>query len=174
MEQLFHTNKTAKDYKLPFLNPPKTSNRYDNVCAKVNSNSREDVCGNIASRLYAQKLEDEQGDRKNSVPPLVHRHTSTRKVEKSSDAMPRLKNKNTNKSQKGKHSKVPSIPNLEQNGSNGNEDGHVGIRHRSKGIQTVDSEDLDDLYSEGTIRYLSILFCVKFFNINVYLNRVVF
>ncbi|XP_006619474.1 uncharacterized protein MAL13P1.304 [Apis dorsata] len=144
-------------------NSNNNNNNNDNVLSKINSNFRikrhDDT--NVNSNSVNNKVESQELYKKLSTSALNKNNISTKKAIYSSNK--NLINKEKKKEHKGLHKtiqklheKISSDPNFSCK-SIGDIDNNmkVQVEVKSQAIQTLNTKEIEDLYSEGVIKYPS-------------------
>ncbi|XP_043801944.1 putative uncharacterized protein DDB_G0287457 [Apis laboriosa] len=144
-------------------NSNSNNNNNDNVLSKINSNFRikrhDDT--NVNSNSVNNKVESQELYKKLSTSALNKNNISTKKAIYSSNK--NLINKEKKKEHKGLHKtiqklheKISSDPNFSCK-SIGDIDNNmkVQVEVKSQAIQTLNTKEIEDLYSEGVIKYPS-------------------
>ncbi|KAL7287108.1 hypothetical protein TKK_0018726 [Trichogramma kaykai] len=168
MEQLFHSDsQEVKDLKLSTLNKHKFPVKHRSISNSQGFNEHKVVSTKTIEEGIASLLLQKSSDRKTSAPVFSYKKPSLKKqqlkpsvnklnvkrVRSSKDnAVSKIENKNS----KSETQKSACAVNNKLN-SNYNDNSN-DVKLVSLGIQTVDTEDIDSLYSEGIIRYPSTKF----------------
>ncbi|KAG7209275.1 hypothetical protein KM043_015391 [Ampulex compressa] len=167
MEQCFHTNKEVEQMqKLQLSKHQRTVDRYQNVSARIGTSHRgkkEDNAVVEPNSKEKTQYEEQQLCRKTSAPVLEKKCiTLTKKPfqpsagNNTSSRQRRGERKRGNKNSYELQSQILSDPNLRQNT---NTDDHLKseahIMYKNQGIQTMDTNQIDELYAQGVIRYPS-------------------
>ncbi|XP_077274604.1 uncharacterized protein LOC143904134 [Temnothorax americanus] len=164
MEQCFHASKEVEELqKLQLHKHHKSTDKYQNVPAKVITSFRDKKkheSYNI-DRVSTDKVEiDEQAQNGTNVFEYDKKQTSsTKKVVGpgvNNNISGRQKRTGKHKSQQKLQPKISSEPNVHKfdNAANGL-DAQSIVKYKSQGIQTLDTDQLENIYSEGVIRYPS-------------------
>lgn len=139
MEQIFHTDSAnaANDLKLPILKR--------NVVAKKSGEVNYVNGDRRSQQLKTQEIskhESTKQSKTNSSPMLSTTNKTSKKLSKSSVKTSNLKTHSVENLTTEKLVKDPK-------------DIQTDIQSRSRGVQTLDTEDINSLYSEGVIRYIT-------------------
>ncbi|KAL6260675.1 hypothetical protein P5V15_008195 [Pogonomyrmex californicus] len=164
MEQCFQANKEVEELqKLQLHKHHKSTDKYQNVPAKVVTSFREKKkheSDNI-DPVSTDKVEiDKQAQNGTNVFESDKKHAaSSKKVVRSSmnnNISSRQMKTSKHKSPQKLQSKVLSEPDVlyKSNNANGS-DVESNVKYRSQGIQTLDTDQMENIYSEGIIRYPS-------------------
>lgn len=167
MEQCFQANKELEELeKLQLHKHHRSTDKYQNVSAKVVTTFRDkkkhESYFNV-ERVSNDKVEiDEQAQNRTNVFEYDKKHavSTTKKV-----IGPGMNNNMTDKQKRtGKHksqqrlqpkiSPEPNVLHKSDTAANGLEclDAQSTVKYRSQGIQTLDTDQLESIYSEGVIR----------------------
>lgn len=162
MEQCFQASKEVEELqKLQLHKNPKGTDKYQNVHAKVVTNFRDKKKHESYNldRVSTDKVEiDKQNgantfenDKKvSSIKKIVDR---TNNIERTNNNVSsRQKRAGKHKSPQKFQSKVSSEPNIHKfdNAANGLDE--QNMKYKNQGIQTLDTDQLESIYSEGVIR----------------------
>lgn len=167
MEQCFHTNRGVEELqKLQLQRHQKVADKYQNVSAKVNTSLHEKKHDdNNADSIANKKEEAERREpcRKCSAPNL-NKNVSGKKISNSStnnniqpSKQKKRERKGSEKSAQKLQGKVLSDPNFSRKPLTevDNRTKTYATKYKNQGIQTLDTKQMDNLYSEGMIRYPS-------------------
>lgn len=164
MEQFCHMNKGIDEAKKVQHLQNKTDNKYENVQPKLypSLNVRKHE-SNDRKLIINNKIEQQQEFcTKSSTQILTKSNTCKKKMIHSTthdNAVIMQKRKDNNNSQKftvNVHRKVLSDSNFSYKSCKDNKNkSKMQIKLRNQGIQTLDEDQIDKLYSEGIIRYPS-------------------
>lgn len=164
MEQCFQANKEVEELqKLQLNKHHKNTDKYQNIPAKVVSSFRDKKKheGYNVDRVSNDKVEiDEQSQDKNRTNVSEYdrkRAASTKKVIEpgmNNNVSSEQKRTGKHKSQQKLQPKVLSEPNVLHKSDNAanNLDTQSTVKYRNQGIQTLDTDQLETIYSEGVIR----------------------
>ncbi|XP_012532090.1 uncharacterized protein LOC105834279 [Monomorium pharaonis] len=165
MEQCFQASKEVEELqKLQIDKHYRNKDKYQNVPAKVVTSLRDKKKHENynVDRVSTDKVEtDEQAQNETDVFEYNKKHTvSTKKIVESgmnNNISNRQKRASKHKNQQKLQSKVLSEPNvLHKSDEIGNNlDAQSIVKYKSQGIQTLDTDQLESIYSEGVIRYPS-------------------
>ena len=162
MEQFFHSdNKDGRDLKLPALRNSKPCTKPVNNHVTIRNESTPELIENGISNLCIDKTGyKNQSERKASAPVLSNQMRITKKhikpsvnaciLRKSCRQKSQPQNKNENKQMLKPRLDI-EVSHTNINDSSINETRSLS---KSQGVQTVDVNDIDSLYSEGIIRYV--------------------
>lgn len=163
MEQFCHMNKGIDEAKKVQHLQNKTDNKYENVQPKLypSLNVRKHE-SNDRKLIINNKIEQQQEFcTKSSTQILTKSNTCKKKMIHSTthdNAVIMQKRKDNNNSQKftvNVHRKVLSDSNFSYKSCKDNKNkSKMQIKLRNQGIQTLDEDQIDKLYSEGIIRYI--------------------
>ncbi|XP_025991830.1 uncharacterized protein LOC105195387 [Solenopsis invicta] len=163
MEQCFQASKEVEEFqKLQLHKHHKTTDKYQNVPAKVvtirDKKKRTESC-NI-DRTSTEKVEiDEQAQNGTNAFEYDKKHAATKKiVEPGMNNMSgRQKRTSKHKIQQKLQPQVLSEPNVLHKSNNAVNDVDIQntVKYKSQGVQTLDTDELESIYSEGIIRYPS-------------------
>ncbi|XP_061929184.1 putative uncharacterized protein DDB_G0287457 [Apis cerana] len=143
-------------------NSNSNNNNNDNVLSKINSNFRikrhDDT--SVNSNSVNNKVESQELCKKLSTSALNKNNISTKKAIYSSNK--NLINKEKKKEHKGLHKtiqklheKISSDPNFSCKSIGDIDNMKVQVEVKSQAIQTLNMKEIEDLYSEGVIKYPS-------------------
>lgn len=162
MEQCFQANKEVEELqKLQLQKHHKSTDKYQDISAKVITSFRDKKKRENYNfdRASTDKVEiDEQAQNRTNVFEYNKKHgASTKKVMgpgMNNNIAGRQKRTGKHDNQQKLQPKVSSEPNVlhkSDNAANGL--GTQGaIKYRSQGVQTLDTDQLESIYSEGVIR----------------------
>lgn len=170
IEQCFHSNKEVEELqKLQLQRHQKNLDKYQNVSARINTSHREKKqekniadagMDNKADANANDKSEESQRLHRKSSAPVLNKSCSAKKLVNSSVngnvKLRKRERKGFSKPTQKLHGKFCSDPNFSHREVD-DSDVHSkpGTKYKSQGIQTLDTNQIDDLYSEGMIRYPS-------------------
>lgn len=166
MEQCFHNNNKELDVnKIYSRKQERSMDKYQNVVARINTGFREKKLDDISTDMPANgKITDcDIINRKNSA-PILHKDSANCKktrsrAERNVNILIKQKKRDKRILEKGSQKlkgKVLSDPSFSLPLDNTiNADYKSQPKFKSQAIQTLDSKDIDDIYSEGSIRYAS-------------------
>lgn len=171
MEKCFQTNREVEELqKLQLCKHHKLTDRYQNVSARVVTSFREKkknesnhICpiskNNIQSKTtnptLTNKVESEtQIQDGNNILELDKKHAVKKIVKQGINNNISDRQKKTskyNKSQQKVQPKVLSEPNVLHKSEN-DRNAQIIVKHRNQGVQTLDTDNIENIYSEGVIR----------------------
>lgn len=174
MEKCFQTNREVEELqKLQLRNHHKLTDRYQNVSARVVTSFREKnkhesnhICpiskNNIQSKTNNPLSTDKVGNEAqiqdgNNILELDKKHAVKKIVKQGINNNTSDRQKKTskyNKSQPKVQPKVLSEPNVLHKSEN-DMNAQVIVKYRNQGVQTLDTDQTESIYSEGVIRYPS-------------------
>ncbi|KMQ94122.1 Uncharacterized protein C16orf48 [Lasius niger] len=175
MEQCFQTNKEVEELqKLQLRKHHKITDKYQNVSARVVTSFREkkkhesnhiglvsknNVQSKTNNPASTDKVKDEvQVENRNNILELDKKHAAPAKkivrqgINNISDR--EKKTSKHNKSQQKLLPKVSSEPDAMHKPEN-DMNAQISVKYRNRGIQTLDTDQIESIYSEGVIRYPS-------------------
>lgn len=170
MEQCFRANKQVEDLQqLKLRKNPRYIDKYQNVSAKVitsfhekkkhKDNDIELVTKNNIAQISSDKIENREEVQNivNNLETDKKHDLSTKKiaqsgVNKTHATVDKQKRTNKHNNQQKLQSKILSGPNVSYKSDNDTSDAQSIITYRSQGIQTLDTDQIENIYSEGTIR----------------------
>lgn len=163
MDKLFHANdKNIKDFKLQVPKPIRALNKHvgggDNNFNAVGDNLLDSkLMENNLAKLLNKKLSLDDYNKKKSVPTLASKKTNFKKITRSSVDVNQLKdNRGDSKDKMNSKSddkrKIKSYSSEEIVSESSSKKTDCNVKCKSQGVQTIDTNDLDSLYSEGVIR----------------------
>jgi len=159
MEQCFQTSKEVEELqKLQLHKHHRSIDKYQNVSAKVTSfRDKKKHESNNADRVSIDKVEvDEQVQNETNVFDDKKHAASVKKIGPgtNNNISGRQKRTSKHKSQQKLQPKVLSELNILHKSDNAANDldTQSTVRYRSQGIQTLDTDQLESIYSEGIIR----------------------
>ncbi|KYN38993.1 Uncharacterized protein C16orf48 [Trachymyrmex septentrionalis] len=170
MEQCFQANKEQEELeKLQICKHHKSTDKYQNVSAKVittfQDKKKHESYFNVERVSSNDKVEiDEQAQNRTNVFEYNKKHAvSTKKVIRpgmNNNMSSKQKRTDKHNSQQRLQPKVLSEPNVlhkSDNAANDLErlDAQNTVKYRNQGIQTLDTDQLESIYSEGVILYPS-------------------
>ncbi|KYN00379.1 PREDICTED: uncharacterized protein LOC108775951 [Cyphomyrmex costatus] len=169
MEQCFQANKELEELeKLQLHKHHRSADKYQNVSAKVVTTFRDkkkhESYFNVDQVSTDKVAIDEQVQSRTNVFECDKKHAvSTKKVIEpgmNNNMLGKQKRTGKHKNQQRLQPKVSSEPNVlhkPENAANGLEcvDAQSTFKYRNQGIQTLDTDQLESIYSEGVIRYPS-------------------
>lgn len=160
MEQCFQASKEVEELqKLQLHKHHKSTDKYQNVPAKVVTSFRDrkkhESCN--VDRTSIDKLEvDKQAQNRTNVFEYKKQASSVKKIVEpgmNNNISSRQKRTDKHKNQQKLQSKVSSEPNVMHKFNNtANDLEQSTIKYKSQGIQTLDTDQLENIYSEGVIR----------------------
>ncbi|XP_076627687.1 uncharacterized protein LOC143344938 [Colletes latitarsis] len=162
MEQCYTNKEIDEIQKLRLHEHKNIGNKYQNAQSKMNSNLQvKKYKGN--NLIVNNKMEQKQKLCKKSNSSMLNKTTVSAKnmLHSASNNNSPIKQKkkeckSLHKSAERLHEKVLSDPNLScESNKHVDNDTKIQTRFRSQGIQTLDTKEMDNLYSEGMIRYPS-------------------
>lgn len=158
MEQCFQASKEVEELqKLQLHTHYKSTDKYQNVPAKVVTSFRDkkkcESCN--VNRVSTDKVEIDEAQNRTNIFEYDKKQTaSTKKVKPgmNTDILDKQKRTGKHKSQQKLQPKILSEPNVPKfnNIANGL-DTQSTIKYKSQGIQTLDTDQLESIYSEGVI-----------------------
>ncbi|XP_058803425.1 uncharacterized protein LOC131671192 [Phymastichus coffea] len=169
MEQMFHANNaSANDLKLPILRHKISHRREsvgDNEFDKLNEGlknlSTEEAISIGIEKLMKKKSSADNEKRERSAPVFLNKQIALKKCtkppingllnRKSQVYQCRINSKSENKQK----SKAHSIGDISFDNQTLSTENGANIKCKSQGVQTLDTNDMSNLYSEGIIRYSS-------------------
>lgn len=175
MEKCFQTNREVEELqKLQMHKHRKLTDRYQNVSARVvtsfpekkkhESNhicpSKNNVLSKTNNPASTDKVEDEvQIQNRNNILELDKKHAATvKKIVKqginNNISERQKKTSKYNKSQQKEQPKVLSQPSVLHKSENDMNVQNI-VKYRNQGVQTLDTDQMESIYSEGVIRYPS-------------------
>ncbi|XP_029666076.1 uncharacterized protein LOC115237274 [Formica exsecta] len=178
MEQCFQTNKEIEELqKLQLHKHHKTTDRYQNVSARVatsfqerkkhenndiNPVSKNNVQSRTNNSASTDKVEDEmQIQNGNNTLELDKKHAAPARkivrqgINNNNNISDRQKKTSKhNKSQQKLQPKVSSEPDVLHKSEN-DMNAQITVKYRNRGVQTLDTDQVESIYSEGVIRYPS-------------------
>ncbi|XP_015177784.1 PREDICTED: uncharacterized protein LOC107067092 isoform X2 [Polistes dominula] len=164
MEQCFHSNKETDELdKFQINRHRKKINKYSNISAKVNTSFHGNLQNNHMENLMANKeteiMEKEPIrkistpilNKKNSVPTKKPLNSLTNKLANKQTKKESLNTKNVQRPK----IKVMSDPNFIQKSQDDENTSPLpaNTKYKHKGIQTLEENQINQLYMEGVIRY---------------------
>lgn len=175
MEQCFQTNKEIEELqKLQLNKHHKITDKYQNVSARVVTSFREkkkhennhtdlvsknNVQSKTNNSASIDKMKDDvQIENRNNVLELDKKHAAPKKIVRQginnniSDRQ--KKTSKHNRSQQKPLSKISSEPDVRIKSEN-DMNAQSTVKYRNQGIQTLDTDQVESIYSEGVIRYPS-------------------
>ncbi|XP_054007919.1 uncharacterized protein LOC128891947 isoform X1 [Hylaeus anthracinus] len=167
MEQCLHTNKEAEKVQRLRIHEQKSiGNKYQNIRSKMNSNLQVKKHKCIDINLIVNNKTDQQPKtyiksnssmlNKTTVTTVTRNTLHPTRNNHSSIKQKRKECKNMHKSAKKTNEKVSSDPNLSCDLTKHTDNNrNVQSKFRNQGIQTLDAKEMDNLYSDGMIRYPS-------------------
>ncbi|XP_043258498.1 flap endonuclease 1 [Colletes gigas] len=162
IEQCYTNKEIDEIQKLRLHEHKSIGNKYQNVQSKMNSNLQvKKYKGNNV--IVNNKIEQKQKLCKKSNSSMLNKTTVSAKnmLHSTSNNNSPVKQKkkeckSLHKSVERLHEKVLSDPNLScESSKHVDDDTKIQTKFRSQGIQTLDTKEMDNLYSEGMIRYPS-------------------
>lgn len=170
MEQMFHTNnQSANDLKLPILKHKISHRRksvgdseFDKLAKGFKHLSTEEAISVGIDKLIKQKSSADNENRKRSAPIFSNKQAALKKLTRpANNAVSNRKNhahrsSMNNKSETKSKLKAHSIGDISFDDLDPDTETSTNVRCRSQGVQTMDAKDMNNLYSEGVIRFLSV------------------
>lgn len=161
MEQCFQANKEVEELqKIQLHKHHKSTDKYQNVPAKVTSfrDKKKHGSCNSVDRVSADKLEiDQQAQNGTNIFEYGKKQAaSTKKVREpgTNNISDRQKRTGKHKNQQKLQPKVSSEPNVVHkfDDAANSLDAQSTVKYKNQGIQTLDTDQLESIYSEGVIR----------------------
>lgn len=155
MEQYFHMNKeTDETQKLRLQEQKNIGNKYQNVLPKMNSNLQiKKYKGNDINLIINNKTDQQQKSCRKSNSSVLNKITvSTKNMLHSNNNNSLVKQKR--KESKNLHKSVDRLHDKVLSDSNFLCESKMQTKFKNQGIQTLDTKEMNSLYSEGTIRYM--------------------
>lgn len=157
MDQCFQASREVEELqKLQLHKHCKSTDKYQSVPAKVTSfrdKKKYESCN--VNRVSTDKVEiDEAQNGTNIFEYDKKQAASTKKVKPgmNGDILDRQKRTGKHKGQQKLQPKISSEPNVVFDNIANGLDAQSTIKYKSQGIQTLDTDELESIYSEGVIR----------------------
>ncbi|KAK2581051.1 hypothetical protein KPH14_006094 [Odynerus spinipes] len=165
MEQCFHPNKEVDDiHKFQINRHQKSTSKYSNVTAKVNTSLRGSIqTSRVENSNKATEITEKEPLRKISTPILNKKNPGSAKkplnplTNKLANKQKRRENVDAKNIPQGQRIKVTSDPNFVRKSEEDENSSPLStvVKYRHQGIQTLEEKHIDQLYTEGVIRYPS-------------------